>query len=64
MTSLRSLTVFVPVAELRQLTGIGEGQFHRIIARLEKDDLTNDVTPVIREASSGIRGDELEGDTA
>jgi len=48
-----SLTVFVPASELRQLTGIGEGQFHRIIARLEEDDLTNDVTPVIREALPG-----------
>jgi ABC-type lipoprotein release transport system permease subunit len=48
-----SLTVFVPAAELRQLTGIGEGQFHRIIARLEEDDLTDEVTPVIREALPG-----------
>ena len=45
-----SVTVFVPAAELRQLTGIGEGQYHRIIARLENDDLTDGVTPVIREA--------------
>jgi hypothetical protein len=35
-----SLAVFVPASELRQLTGIGEGQFHRIIARLKEDDLT------------------------
>jgi ABC-type lipoprotein release transport system permease subunit len=48
-----SLTVFVPAAELRQLTGIGEGQFHRIIARLEEDDLTDEVTPLIREALPG-----------
>src|SRR5665647_289269 len=48
-----SLAVFVPASELRQLTGIGEGQFHRIIARLEEDDLTNEVTPVIREALPG-----------
>jgi len=32
------------------LTGIGEGQYHRIIARLENDDLTDGVTPVIRES--------------
>lgn len=45
-----SVTVFVPASELRQLTGIGEGQYHRIVARLENDDLTDGVTPVIREA--------------
>ena len=56
--------MFVPAAELRQLTGMEEGQFHRIIARLENDDLTDEVTPVIREALPELRGAELEGDTA
>jgi ABC-type lipoprotein release transport system permease subunit len=48
-----ALTVFVPAGELRELTGIDEGRFHRIIARLENDDLTDDVTNVIREALPG-----------
>jgi ABC-type lipoprotein release transport system permease subunit len=44
-----SLSVFVPIEEMRQLTGMKEGQFHRVIARLETNDLTNKITPVIRE---------------
>jgi ABC-type lipoprotein release transport system permease subunit len=45
-----SLSVFVPEAELRELTGLNEGQYHRIIARLSDNDLTGSVTPVIKEA--------------
>jgi putative ABC transport system permease protein len=44
-----SLSLFVPIDELRQLTGMEEGTFHRVIARLENDDITNDITPAIRE---------------
>ena len=44
-----SLSLFVPIEELRQLTGMKEGTFHRVIARLEDNDITNKVTPVIRE---------------
>ena len=44
-----SLSLFVPIDELRQLTGMEEGTFHRVIARLENNDITNSVTPVIRE---------------
>jgi ABC-type lipoprotein release transport system permease subunit len=44
-----SLSLFVPINELRQLTGMEEGTFHRVIARLESNDLTDSVTPVIRE---------------
>ncbi len=43
-------SVFVPIDELRVLTGTSEGNYHRIIARLEDNDLTNEITPVIREA--------------
>ncbi len=44
-----SLSLFVPIDELRQLTGMEEGAFHRVIARLENNDITNRVTPEIRE---------------
>ena len=44
------LSLFVPIEELRTLTGIPEGGFHRIIARLDDNDLTNKVTPQIRES--------------
>jgi putative ABC transport system permease protein len=44
-----SLSLFVPIEELRQLTGMKEGTFHRILARLESNDITNSVTPVIKE---------------
>lgn len=49
-----AMSVFVPDAELRRLTGIGEGEYHRLIVRLENDDLTDRVTPVIREALPGL----------
>jgi len=49
-----ALSVFVPEAELRELTGLNEGQYHRIIARLGDNDLTGRVTPVIREALPGL----------
>jgi ABC-type lipoprotein release transport system permease subunit len=44
-----SLALFVPIEEIRQLTGMKEGTYHRVIARLENNDLTNKVTPLIRE---------------
>ncbi len=44
-----ALSVFVPIEELRQLTGMKEGTFHRVITRLEDNDITNSVTPVIRQ---------------
>jgi ABC-type lipoprotein release transport system permease subunit len=44
-----SISLFIPINELRQLTGMKEGTFHRIIARLENNDLTNSITPIIRE---------------
>ena len=48
-----SLAVFVPENELRELTGMEEGTYHRVIARLENDELTDKVTPMIRESFSG-----------
>ena len=47
-------SLFVPEDELRRMTGLEEGQYHRFIARLEEDDLTNRVTPVVREALPGL----------
>ncbi len=44
-----SFSLFVPIDELRQLTGMKEGTFHRVIGRLENNDITNNITPVIRE---------------
>ena len=49
-----AFSVFVPEAELRELTGLKEGQYHRIIARLSDNDLTGSVTPVIKEALPGL----------
>ncbi len=49
-----AMSLFVPEDELRRLTGMEEGQYHRFIARLEEDDLTNKVTPVVREALPGL----------
>lgn len=49
-----AMSLFVPQDELRRLTGLEEGQYHRVIARLEEDDLTNKVTPVVREALPGL----------
>ncbi len=49
-----AVSLFVPVDELRRLTGLEQGQYHRFIARLEEDDLTNKVTPVVREALPGL----------
>jgi ABC-type lipoprotein release transport system permease subunit len=49
-----AMSLFVPEDELRRLTGLEEGQYHRFIARLEEDDLTNRITPIIREAMPGL----------
>jgi ABC-type lipoprotein release transport system permease subunit len=45
-----STSVFVPVSELRRLTGMKEGTFHRIIVRLDEDDLTDKLTSEIRQS--------------
>jgi len=38
------MSVFVPAGELRALTGMKEGRWHRLIARLDNNDLTDEVT--------------------
>jgi ABC-type lipoprotein release transport system permease subunit len=43
------MSLFVPIDELRQLTGMKEGTFHRVVARLETNDLTDNATTEIRE---------------
>lgn len=43
-------SLFVPEGELRQLTGMGEGSYHRLICRLEENGLTDAMVPAIREA--------------
>ena len=48
-----SMSVFVPAAELRALTGMKEGSWHRIIARLDNNDLTDKVTGEARSALPG-----------
>ena len=45
-----SMSVFVPEEELRALTGMKEGTWHRLIARLENNDLTDNLTEMAREA--------------
>lgn len=47
-------SLFVPQDELRRLTGLEEGQYHRFIARLENDDQTGTATPLVREALPGL----------
>jgi len=62
-----SLSVFVPENELRELTGMEEGTFHRAIARLENDELTDKVTPEIRESLPGyevLNWKEIQPDLA
>jgi ABC-type lipoprotein release transport system permease subunit len=49
-----SLSVFVPVNELRVLTGMREGTYHRMIAKLENNDLTDEITPKLRESLPGL----------
>ena len=49
-----AMSVFVPENELRRLTGLGEGEYHRIIARLADNDLTDRVTPEVKEALPGL----------
>ncbi len=46
-------SVFVPEGELRQLAGLEEGAYHRLICRLEDNDLTDRTVPVIRKAFPG-----------
>ena len=47
-------SVFVPMEELRRLTGLEDGVYHRFIARLEENDMTDWVTPVLKEAPPGL----------
>lgn len=47
------VSVFVPSAELRQLAGLKEGAYHRLICRLEDNDLTDNTVPVIRATFPG-----------
>lgn len=49
-----STQLFVPDGELRTLTGIPEGSFHRIICRLESDKLTARITPVLKASLPGL----------
>ncbi len=48
-----AMSVFVPEDELRELTGLGENEFHRIIARLSDNTLT--------ETSAGYLKEKLMG---
>jgi ABC-type lipoprotein release transport system permease subunit len=43
------LSLFVPIDELRRLTGLKEGDYHRVIARLEDDDMTDRVASEVRQ---------------
>jgi ABC-type lipoprotein release transport system permease subunit len=47
-------SLFVPRDELLRLTGMEEGQYHRIIARLEDNDLTDRASAAVREALPGL----------
>jgi ABC-type lipoprotein release transport system permease subunit len=41
-------SLFVPIEELRRLTGMKEETYHRAIARLDDNKLTNEITPKIK----------------
>jgi ABC-type lipoprotein release transport system permease subunit len=47
-------SVFVPDGELRQLTGLEGGRFHRLICRMEEDDQADTTVPAIRKTFSGL----------
>lgn len=47
-------SLFVLIDDLRALTGIREGDFHRVIARLDDNDLTDETTRAIREKLTGL----------
>jgi len=62
-----STSLFVPIDELRQLTGMKEGIFHRAIAKLEDNDITDKATPEIRQKLSGyevLNWKEIQPDLA
>ena len=62
-----SLAVFVAENEIRELTGMEEGTYHRAIARLENDELTDKATPMIRESLPGyevLNWKEIQPDLA
>jgi ABC-type lipoprotein release transport system permease subunit len=45
-----AMSVFVPENELSTLTGMKEGSWHRLLARLDDNDLTDQITVNAREA--------------
>lgn len=49
-----AISVFVPAGELRKLTGLKDGEFHRIIAKLENNRLTEKITAEVRNDFSGV----------
>jgi ABC-type lipoprotein release transport system permease subunit len=60
-------SVFVPVEELRRLTGISEGEVHRLICRLDNNDLTDEMTTKLRTVLPGyevLNWKEIQPDLA
>ena len=60
-------SVFVPENELRELTGMKEGSWHRLIARLDNNELTDAVTVKARDALPGyevLNWKEIQPDLA
>ena len=60
-------SLFVPVKELRSLTGMKEDSFHRVIVKLDDNKLTEKVTAEIREALYGyevLNWKEIQPDLA
>jgi len=49
-----AMSLFVPRDELRRLTGMEEGQYHRIIARLEDNDQTDKASAAVKESLPGL----------
>lgn len=62
-----STSLFVPEYELRELTGMKDGMYHRVIVRLDNDDLTDKVTALVRESLPGsevLNWKEIQPDLA
>jgi ABC-type lipoprotein release transport system permease subunit len=62
-----AMSVFVPVKELRELTGLDESSYHRVIVRLDDNDLTDGLTKEIRTIFPGyevLNWKEIQPDLA
>jgi putative ABC transport system permease protein len=60
-------SLFVPISQLRTLTGMREGQFHRVIAKIDDNKHTNEISRKIKENLPGyevLNWKEIQPDLA